>query len=161
MYPELFYPSKLMYSIYTGREVQCNATNIYTQSILSAWYQSLVFSILEVFHYLRPCRHRGDRSRLHRGQHPWFTTDHIDHAAFVALTSSCISRFEVSTCLRRELTVLRPEHLVVATVCLASVLKFLTALQQCVQVGMCRRWDDDNGIDHCSPQQQAARTAAP
>jgi hypothetical protein len=33
MYPEEPYPSRLLYSIYTGREAQCNITNNYTQSI--------------------------------------------------------------------------------------------------------------------------------
>jgi hypothetical protein len=33
MYPEVSCPSRLLYSIYTGREAQCNTTNNYTQSI--------------------------------------------------------------------------------------------------------------------------------
>jgi hypothetical protein len=40
------------------------------------------------------------------------------------------------------------EHLKVAAVCLTSVLEVLTALQQCVQAGMCHRRDDDDGLDH-------------
>jgi hypothetical protein len=32
MYPEVPCPSRLLYSIYTGREAQCNTTNNYTQS---------------------------------------------------------------------------------------------------------------------------------
>jgi hypothetical protein len=32
MYPEVSCPSKLLYSIYTGREAQYNTTNNYTQS---------------------------------------------------------------------------------------------------------------------------------
>jgi hypothetical protein len=34
MYPEVPCPSRLLYSIYTGREAQCNTTNNHTQSIL-------------------------------------------------------------------------------------------------------------------------------
>jgi hypothetical protein len=94
---------------------------------------------------------RGDRSRLHREQRPWFTTDPIGLAAFLlSLALSCISRLEVPP---------PPRTLDVATVCLAPILRVLTTLQQCVQVGMCRRWDDDNGLGHRSPQQQAAHTS--
>jgi hypothetical protein len=38
MYSEVLYSSRLLYSIYTGREAQCNTTNNYTQSILPTWY---------------------------------------------------------------------------------------------------------------------------
>jgi hypothetical protein len=38
MYPEVLCPSRLLYSIYTDRETQCNITNNYTQSILPIWY---------------------------------------------------------------------------------------------------------------------------
>jgi hypothetical protein len=41
------------------------------------------------------------------------------------------------------------------------ILGVLTALQQCVQVSTCRRWDDDDGLDHRSPHQQVAHTATP
>jgi hypothetical protein len=34
MYPEVSCPSRLLYSIYTGREAQCNTTNNYTQYII-------------------------------------------------------------------------------------------------------------------------------
>jgi hypothetical protein len=34
----VLYISRLLYSIYTGREAQCNTTNNYTQSILHTWY---------------------------------------------------------------------------------------------------------------------------
>jgi hypothetical protein len=34
MYLEVSCPSRLLYSIYTGREAQCNTNNNYTQSIL-------------------------------------------------------------------------------------------------------------------------------
>jgi hypothetical protein len=34
MYPEVAYPSRLLYSIYTGREAQCNTTNNHTQYII-------------------------------------------------------------------------------------------------------------------------------
>jgi hypothetical protein len=33
MYSDVSCPSRLLYSIYTDREVQCNTTNNYTQSI--------------------------------------------------------------------------------------------------------------------------------
>jgi hypothetical protein len=34
MYPEVPCPLRLLYSIYTGQEEQCNTTNNYIQSIL-------------------------------------------------------------------------------------------------------------------------------
>jgi hypothetical protein len=38
MYRKVPCPSRLLYSIYTGREAQCNTTNNYTQSVLPTWY---------------------------------------------------------------------------------------------------------------------------
>jgi hypothetical protein len=85
---------------------------------------------------------QGDQSRLHRRQHPYFVADSIDMVAFIALTSSCNNRLEVSSCRQGGLTVLckqHVEHLEVAVVCPALVLRVLTTLQQCVQVHVYRR----------------------
>jgi hypothetical protein len=46
MYPEVPCPSRLLYSIYTGREAQCNTTNSYTQSIPPTWYDEYLICIL-------------------------------------------------------------------------------------------------------------------
>jgi hypothetical protein len=40
MYPEVLCPSRLLYSIYIGREVQCNTINNYTQSNSVTIYSS-------------------------------------------------------------------------------------------------------------------------
>jgi hypothetical protein len=39
MYPDVPYPSRLLYSIYTGRTAQCNTTNNHIQSILPTCHQ--------------------------------------------------------------------------------------------------------------------------
>jgi hypothetical protein len=132
MYPEVACSSKLLYSIYTGREAQCNIINNHT-TILFFWHgnQSLgFFLILEVFRCLRPRRPWGDRSRLHRGPRPCFAADPIDLAAFVALASSCSSRLEVPACRRWGLVVLhsqRMKHLEVAVIHLATTTASTTA----------------------------------
>jgi hypothetical protein len=39
MYLEVLCPSRLLYSIYTGREAQCNTSHNYRQYILPTWHQ--------------------------------------------------------------------------------------------------------------------------
>jgi hypothetical protein len=57
----------------------------------------------------------------------------------------------------------RPEHLDVAIVCLVPVLRVITTLQQCVQVGTRQRQDNDDGLDHnCSSRRaRPRRSTAP
>jgi hypothetical protein len=90
----------LILYIYRSRGTMQYNQQLYVIYSSNMIIRAQIFSILEVFRCLRPRRPRGDRSRLHRGPRPYFAVDPIDPAAFVALTSSCSSRLEVSACRR-------------------------------------------------------------
>jgi hypothetical protein len=71
MYPEVPCPSRLLHSIYTGQEAQCNTTNNHTQYIILTYfncYNSLYVSspgvVLEgLLHRvaLSPCLWNGNK----------------------------------------------------------------------------------------------------
>jgi hypothetical protein len=97
MYLEVSCLLRLLYYIYILIERHNAIQPIIIHNLfLQHCNQSLVFFILKIFRFLQPCRPRGDRSRIHRGQRSWFAVDPIDPTAFVALVSSYTSRLKVS-----------------------------------------------------------------
>jgi hypothetical protein len=96
IYPEVYYHSSFLYSIYTDSEAQCNTSHNYTQTILHTLHHIRFRSSNSSTGFDRTTP--GDRSRLHRGQTLRFAIDPIDLVEVVAFTLSCSSRLEVPTC---------------------------------------------------------------
>jgi hypothetical protein len=81
MYPEVSCPSRLLYSIYTGRETQCNKTNNYTQSILPTSsitkqyiQKTEYYSLVVIFYMIAKTQDKSDRKN--RNSHPPFAVFH-------------------------------------------------------------------------------------